>query len=138
MSKRSRSGATSEPFWVTWSPTTGAAPRAADGWPNGWRDAPAPLAVDLQVRLSPTAAFPLDTVPMCSHRSPGRFWVSVTCSARRRPDDAPGIAHLAADLAVERRLVDDDRDHRLPRPRLSHHRRRPPAPTMTPSARSVS
>jgi hypothetical protein len=92
--------------------------------------------VDFSAAASPTLSVPLlDRADVDEQIA--RFWVSVTRKLGPSPVDNAGIAHLAAGLSVERRLVDD---HRTASPAFGFRRSLPSRTSAwtTPSACSVS
>ena len=108
-SKRSRSGATSEPFCCTCVPSTCAAPRAAGGWRNDSARWPARRA---RVHLRATSHRPRGCRPARpagpGARAPRRASAcrSTTKRAAAAPQQLAGIADLAARLGVERRAIE--------------------------------
>ncbi len=110
-SKRSRSGATSEPFCATWVPSfvrSAAWRRCVAEWLA--RIAVLPCAVDCELdRLPRHEAAMLDLAEM--NEEPVGLLLRVGNAEARAVlrDDHAGVADLAARLAVEGRLVDDDR-----------------------------
>ena len=118
-SKRSRSGATSEPFCVTWSPSTlrsAACSRCVAEWLSAvaWRSA---RSTSRRARASPTR----ERAALEPRRRAGAPRRASACpsrrSARRPRLEHAAVADLAAALGVERRAV----EHHLrpPRPRAA-------------------
>ena len=110
-SKRRRSGATSEPFCVTCAPSTvrsAQCSRCVAEWLRRMASRRSPSTSSSTA--SPTRSSPSVTSPRCTYSvDTGRF-TSSTRSLALADADRAGVAHLAALLAVERRLGGDDRD----------------------------
>src|SRR5215217_3832346 len=78
-SKRRRSGATSEPFWATWSPRTWRK-ASCRRWVAEWlaRMLARRAWSTASSREWPTLRVPCSTTTWCTKRSPSFFWVSAT------------------------------------------------------------
>src|SRR5262245_27134811 len=105
-SKRSRSGATSEPFWSACGPSTARSAACSRCVPEWLRTVAPRLAIDAQLRGIARTHAALCDAPAVHDEFAGRALriAHLDASARRR--DLAAVADLAAALGVEGRLLD--------------------------------
>ena len=110
-SKRSRSGATSDPAWRTWSPSTCAQRRVQQMRRRVIALARAPLRdIDARRHGIVHGDPPLDDAPAMHDQPLGRRMRIVDGDASAVQHDLARVARLAAALGIERRLDQHDLD----------------------------
>ena len=109
MSKRSRSGETSEPFCATWSPSTSRS-ASCSRWVAEWLARVAARAAwsTRELQRGADGERPLLDLDLVDDEIAELLLGVEHARAQARSEDQPDVADLAARLAVERRLVEDE------------------------------